>query len=252
MSPPTDRHDRPTLLIFTLGAAGDCARSRLLPVRLGRIETAFHHACLDTALAAGRAAGCRIAVASDACLDLPPEVLRIRQRGRSFGERFRHAVAIAERLADGPLLIVGTDVPDLEAAHLTTALERLRGGSTRVVVGPSIDGGFYLLATAAPVADLLASVSWCSHDTLRSLVAAVERAGREAEHLEPLADLDHRRDLERWIAAAHGRRGPLGALVAHLRRVLAALCQPLVPRIDRLPTLLLAAPLGGRAPPDAG
>ena len=252
-----DNRGRPTLLVFTRGAAGDREQRRLLPQKFGGIETAFHRACLDAALAAGRAAGCRLAVATGADLDLAPDVLSIPQRGTSFGERFRHAVAQAERVADGPLVIVGTDVPDLQAGHLRDAVARLRGATAPVVVGPATDGGFYLLASTTPIANLLGSVRWCRRDTLRSLLATLESAGRAIERLEPLADLDHRRALERWMAhrrrhLANGLDGPLRALVIRLRRVLATLSLPSVRRDAHRPSLLLAAPLGGRAPPRHG
>lgn len=248
MAEPTNSGSRPTLLVFTLGAEGDRARSRLLPERLGTVETAFHRACLESALAAGRAADCRIAVASELDLPMPQGVERIAQRGKSFGERLRNAVADAERRADGPLLVVGTDVPDLRACHLKAALGRLDACPEQVVIGPSTDGGFYLLAARAPVAELLADVRWCRHDTLRTLVSALDQVGRSAAYLDPLSDLDHRRDLERWIAQTRGR-GPLGPIVAELRRVLAALRRPLLPRRLAIPQTLLAAPCGGRAPP---
>lgn len=247
MAEPTEPRDRPTLLVFTRGAAGDREQRRLLPSRFGGIETALHRACLDATLAAGRRAGCRLTVASSARLELPSDVLRIPQRGASFGARIRHAVAAAEALADGPLLVVGTDVPDLDAGHITDALERLRDDTAPVVVGPSTDGGFYLLASDGPVSELLDGVRWCRPDTLKSLLGALARAGRHTERLEPLADLDHRVALERWVARHHA--GPLRRLIARLRRALGQLNQISAPPATRAPSLLLAAPLGGRAPP---
>jgi len=249
MRSANEHRPRPTLLVFTLGAEAECRRRRLLPVRHTRVEAAFHRACLESALAAGRAAGCRLAVATNAGQELPADAIAITQHGSSFGERFKHAVADAETLADGPLLIVGTDVPDLRTRHLRLAIARLETTPERVVVGPSPDGGFYLLAATASLAGLLDGVHWCRRDTSRTLASTLEAAGRPIERLEPLHDLDHTADLEQWLA-----RGPrplellLPALTA-LRRLLAACKRPLVPRHIGRARLVGAGDLGGRAPP---
>jgi 2-phospho-L-lactate guanylyltransferase (CobY/MobA/RfbA family) len=263
MSRPTHAL-RPTLLVFTLGASSERLYRRLLPGRLGDVETAFHGACLDAALDAGRAAGCRLVVATGAAVDLPVDVTRVVQRGQSFGVRFRHAVAEAEAAADGPLLVVGTDIPDLSAAHLRDALGRLAAAPSQVVVGPSPDGGFYLLGAATPLAGLLDGVHWRWHDTLHSLRTNLARHGMGASLLEPLDDLDHPRDLARWLSGQQAeRRHPrfdhpsaflswpprLIAWAVTLRRALASLAKPPTPLVLGHACASMPKVLGGRAPP---
>ncbi len=251
---------QPTLLVFTLGASSERLSRRLLPGRLGDIETAFHRSCLDAALAAGRAAGCRLVVATPADVELPADVEHLAQRGRCFGSRFRHAVAEAEATSDGPLLVVGTDTPDLSAAHLREALDRLRAAPSRVVVGPSPDGGFYLLGAAAPLTGRLDGVRWRWRGTLRSLQGALAHHGLATSELEPLRDLDRPRDLAQWLARRsdqprfqHSRFGTESprpaAWIAALRRALAALTRPPAPLVLGRARASVPTVRRGRAPP---
>lgn len=191
---------QPTLLIFTLGASCEARRRRLLPASHERLERRLHQACLDTALAAGRNAGCILEVAAPLDLDLPIDAHQSPQHGSGFGDRLARAWQDAFDAHGGPLLLVGSDVPGLTARPLRRAQTLLAEDPTRVVLGPSPDGGFYLLAAARPLGDALDSVCWCNRNTLRTLRRALERAGRPVVLLAPLADLDQRRDLERWLA----------------------------------------------------
>lgn len=233
---------RPTLLVFTLGARGDRRRHPLLPARHGAEEVELRRACLRAALDAGRWAGCRVVVSSPAPLDLPAGVERIAQHGRGFGRRLEHACREAAT-PGAPLLVVGADVPGLTAATLRRALAALEREPAAVVLGPSPDGGFHLLASRGPLDGLAERTRWCRRDTLRRLRRSLRAAGRPVILTESLADLDHRADLEGWLSAA--RRGARG-LGATWRRLLRRLAH-LLATLRRAP----AAPTPVRRPPPA-
>ncbi len=210
---------RPTLLVFTLGAAGERARRPLLPGAHGRAELELRHGLLECALEAGREAGCRLRVSMpDAARrsgDLAADVGHVPQDGEGFGQRLELACRAArvDAATSGdsgalvPLLVVGADVPGLSARHLRAALDALAADPEAVVLGPSPDGGFYLLGTARPLPGLAGLTRWCRPDTLARLRRSLHRSGRRVVLLEPLADLDRRHDLERWVATS-ARRTP--------------------------------------------
>jgi len=273
-----------TLLIFTLGARGEGRRKRLLPAALRDRETALYRACLDEALAAGRGAGCRLEVCSPSGVELPADALAVSQAGRGFGDRFAQAFDAALRRSAGPVVAVGTDTPGLTREHLDRALTLLdrtpaAGAATRngrrdtVVVGPSPDGGLYLLASNRPLGDVFRRVRWCRHTTLAHLRRQLLREGFTVVLLEPLADLDRRQDLERWLARSgrslrsgrpdrSGRFGlggvprpagdgelPTALEALAIARVLAALRRPLRPAVLGRPARAAAPIQRGRAPP---
>lgn len=147
-------------------------------------------------------------------------------------------------------MVVGTDVPDLSARHLERTLEALGDDPDRVVVGPSPDGGFYLLATRRPIEGLASAVSWCCAATLRTLLETLAAAGRPVVLLEALTDLDRPADLERWLASHRGTPDrSWHAVLAPIRRHLANRRRPRIHRGARRlrPGLLLSTP--ARGPP---
>lgn len=239
----------PSLLVFTLSPAGECARRRLLPARLTHLERALHRRNLEAALSAGRANGCRLEVSSPQPLDLFPDVRSVGQRDGSFGERFRAAVESAFARADGPLLVVGSDVPGLSRDHVAQALARLGDDRDRVVLGPSPDGGFYLLATNRPLDAELALVRWCAGDTLSTLVAALRAHGLEVSLLEPLLDLDRTRDLRAWLAGDAAASPRWRSYASLLRRLLAQLRRPPAPASVGRVAAGRDLAFAGRAPP---
>ncbi len=250
----------PTLLVFTLGAARESERRALVPAPLRELEVGVRSACLDSVLAAGRACGCRLEVSSPGAIPrLPADARRVPQEGTGFGVRLEAAMGAAFAGfpgGAGPLLVVGTDVPGLAAEHLARALSLLGEDADRVVLGPSPDGGFYLLAARRPIAHLATATRWCRRDTLRALLRTLAAAGRPVTLLAPLADLDRPADLERWLSRARPRTQPprtpavrWQALTSLLRRALAALRLPLAAPPRLAPRLAFASPLAGRAPP---
>lgn len=229
----------------------------MLPEPCRPTEVELRRQCLDRVLTAGRRAGFGLEVSCPRPLETlgvgvepDPDVRHRPQTGGSFGTRLDHALRSCLERCGGPVVVVGTDVPDLATRHLEEAIARLGNDRDRVVVGPSPDGGFYLLAAHSPIDGLGSAVHWCSGATLETLLEALSRAGRPVVLLESLTDLDRPADLERWLA---GRVGTLDAgwraAVELLRRLLASLRRPLVHRIARSPRPGLALASPGRSPP---
>lgn len=240
---------KPSLLIFTHDPARDSVRRRLLPARFEGLERTLRRRSLEIALEAGRASGCRLEVSSPARLELDSRARWAEQVGASFGDRFRHALREAHRRSEGPLLVVGSDTPGLTHEHIEDALERLGTAQDRVVLGPSPDGGFYLLASNRPLDAELADVRWCRRDTMRSLTKTLRRQGIEVCLIAPLEDLDRPQDLSGWLARAGALQPAWLELRVALLSLLAALCRPLAAASLGAPSAALGLSAPGRAPP---
>lgn len=94
------------------------------------------------------------------------------QEGDSFGERLAHAHRTVADATGAPVVQVGMDTPHLRPSALTAAAERLHPGAG--VIGPALDGGWWLLALACPgAAEVLAGVPMSTQrtgfDTRRAL-----------------------------------------------------------------------------------
>ncbi len=211
------RHARvPRLLVFSLGPREERARRPLLPNAIARHELALRRGCLERTLAAGRHAGCELVISSPRRLTRAPDVTHCAQRGRDFGSRLTHALAETTREAPGVWLLAGSDTPDFDKRHVDAALASLAIDPEAVVLGPSKDGGVYLIAAQRELGALLDGVRWCTRHVITDLAGALASAGIPVVWLETLGDLDSPRDLARWLASPRARTLAWTALVTAL------------------------------------
>lgn len=126
------------------------------------------------------------------------------QRGADLGERLSHAFAELLRAPDDRAVILGADCPALDAPTIDSAFTALE--SADLVLGPTRDGGYYLIGLRKLVPDLFSGIAW---STDRVAIQTLERA-RDAKlttvTLGQLEDLDTPEDLVRMLEpAARGR-----------------------------------------------
>jgi uncharacterized protein len=109
-----------------------------------------------------------------------PDAALFPQNGEGIAGRLADAVARVFARHDGPLLIVWPDIPRLRREHARSALEDLAAGAD-VVLGPAIDGGFYLIGIDRPLPRLFAlpENAWRSPDVMTIGLAAAREAGLE-------------------------------------------------------------------------
>ena len=108
-------------------------------------------------------------------------------------------------LPPGPVVIVGSDIPDLRAVHVARAFRML--GRHDWVFGPAGDGGYWLIGARrrrAPPRATFANVRWSSAHALADTLANLN--GARIGFLEELADVDTGEDLARLRTA--DRRQP--------------------------------------------
>lgn len=113
----------------------------------------------------------------------------------NLGARMARAFAA---MPPGPVLIVGADIPALEAAHVAEGFRLL--GRHEAVLGPSEDGGYWMVglrrgARATP-AGLFRGVRWSSPHALEDTVQSL--APLDVAFAPTLADVDEAADLEAY------------------------------------------------------
>lgn len=125
-----------------------------------------------------------------------PEGGVLAQRGATFGERLLNALSDTEARGYTEILVVAGDVPGLSARTLSEAFEALALG--RVVLGPSPDGGAYLLGLSAgdvAARAVLGLVRWQTAHVALDLVRLLHAERRAVALLGALTDIDRRADL---------------------------------------------------------
>ena len=99
------------------------------------------------------------------------------QRGGGLDERLAAAFADAYAVAPLPMVLIGTDTPQVTVDMLADAVASLESGEADAVFGPSSDGGFWLLGLRRPDRSLLAGVPMSDQDPGRVLLERLAGAG---------------------------------------------------------------------------
>lgn len=138
---------------------------------------------------------------------LPEEFELVPQRGDTFGERLVFAAEDLLRLGFASVCLIDSDSPTVPPQAFAQAVTLLSQPKEAVVLGPSDDGGYYLIGLKKLQRELFEGIDW---STERVLEQTIQRA-REMEvpvHLLPTwYDVDDRRTLNRLCQEFFGANG---------------------------------------------
>jgi len=116
----------------------------------------------------------------------------------SLGRRMARAL---ELYSSSGALLIGTDTPSLPAALLDASLAALR--CTRVVIAPSLDGGYYAVGVRGAMPPIFTAIRWGTGGVFDSTVKRLKRAGIRYALGPAWYDVDRWADV--MLLAAHMR-----------------------------------------------
>ena len=220
---------RPVCIVMVKRPRAGAVKTRLVPPLTGE-QAASLAACFarDTvsglrrvvpeivvayAPADGRAALETLFASDDEPPSAPGELLWLEQRGADLGARLDAAAAHAFDAGGGPVVIVGADSPTLPPSYVERAVGSLAAGEADIALGPTEDGGYYLVGLRAPRRGLFQNVAWSTPAAYRQTADNAARLGLRALELPRWYDVDTRADLLRlreeiFRDAAARRRAP--------------------------------------------
>lgn len=118
-------------------------------------------------------------------------------------------------------LAFNADGPSVPQEYIQTAVNKL--DACDVVLGPSEDGGYYLVGLKQLHAEIFVGVSWSTPKVLSQTLTKIKVLGLEAELLPPWFDVDNAADIER-IRSELAKLPP--DLLVHTRRFLTDFAAP--------------------------
>jgi rSAM/selenodomain-associated transferase 1 len=135
---------------------------------------------------------------------LPREASCFCQQGDSLGDRMRHAFAVLFSKGFSRVVLIGGDLPAVPLEALADAVAALEKDS-EIVLGPSLDGGYYLVGMSRLISEIFEGIRWSQPDVLTLTTAKLVSLKKKYKLISPWYDIDtidDLRHLESDFAAA--------------------------------------------------
>lgn len=117
------------------------------------------------------------------------------QRGNNLGERMENAFEYAFAQGNDQVAIIGSDCFEISSEIIENAFAQLE--HCEVVLGPALDGGYYLLGTKSLYRELFCDISWSTDQVLKQTIKCCTKLGLKITTLKELSDIDNEADLKR-------------------------------------------------------
>lgn len=119
------------------------------------------------------------------------------QSGDDLGERMSYAFQSVFKLGYQNICIIGSDCYELNTAIIDTAFEHLNKND--VVIGPTFDGGYYLLGMKTFYADFFENKVWSTETVYEDTISNFKSLNLSNAILTKLTDIDEEKDLpQHW------------------------------------------------------
>ena len=195
------------LAVMTKAPLAGQVKTRLVPP-LSPEEAAHLNICFlrDTAAAIAKACGTTargVGVytpigAEGAYIDiLPSDFELLPQRGDGFGERLAFATADLFQCGFGSVCLIDSDSPTVSADVYAGAVEMLSKAGDRVVLGPSDDGGYYLIGLKQTRRELFERIDWSTERVLDQTKTRARELNLDVSLLRTGYDVDDAATLRR-------------------------------------------------------
>ena len=125
------------------------------------------------------------------------------QSGNTFGERFVQAIQAVFDKGYDHIITIGNDTPQLMRSHILEAHEKLQ--AKKFVLGPSRDGGFYLMGLHKSQFDAsqFQQFAWQTAHLIKEVSSFAQKQGADVIRLHVFYDLDSLMDIKKLL---HYRR----------------------------------------------
>ena len=125
------------------------------------------------------------------------------QRGNDLGERLNSAFERLFSLGHERVVTIGADSPTLPLDYGVRAFELLAKEENDLVLGPSADGGYYLIGMKAFHSELFQGVAMGTERVFSQTLERARQANLRVSLLPPWYDVDTQDDMERLRAELH-------------------------------------------------
>ena len=143
------------------------------------------------------------------------------QIGPSLGERLKNATESTFNAEAKKVVVIGTDCPSLTSNDLKAAFEALDNHD--LVLGPAVDGGYYLIGLNSEQPDLFDGVDWSTSLVFEQTVQNAQALNLSVQVLRKLSDVDYPEDLLPLRQSAEGEQFPIKSKAGRLSVIIPTL-----------------------------
>lgn len=122
-----------------------------------------------------------------------PGYFRCKQKGADLGDRMKNAFSFIFQQRFRKVIVIGSDCYLLRSDIIETAINSL--GNSDMVIGPAVDGGYYLLGMNKLYPEVFENKSWSSDLVAAQTIEDTKRLGLKLRMLDTLSDIDEFEDL---------------------------------------------------------
>lgn len=200
------------VIVMAKRPAAGVTKTRLSPALSPRqAADLYERFLLDTMAALGERNDCTPVIAIDSPASAPyfssiaPGVLQVEQVGATLGDRLDEVMSAVLDQGFDHVLALGSDSPDLPPAHLDAAFAALDRTETDLVLGPSDDGGYYLIGWKHRWAKVVTEVTMSTPQVFADTLEIAAGLGLTVAVAPPWYDVDTPDDLDRLRASIGDR-----------------------------------------------
>ena len=122
------------------------------------------------------------------------DFILFKQEGKDLGERMYHTFQYAKALKATHMVMIGSDLPNLPHYYIQNAFESLK--QYDVVLGPSLDGGYYLIGLNDPCITLFQGIQWGSNQVFSQTRKKINFLSKKLAVIKPWYDIDNTEQLQ--------------------------------------------------------
>lgn len=116
------------------------------------------------------------------------------QEGKDLGEKMHHAFQYVFNRGYGKVVLIGADIPDIQPYEIGDAFDRLAAGD--VVLGPTFDGGYYLIGMKNSIKELFHNkLKWGNKSVLEGTMDIANSLGLKLQLTCKHRDIDTKEDF---------------------------------------------------------
>ena len=126
---------------------------------------------------------------------VPANTMLIPQKGNDLGERLQNIFSQLFSIGYKKVAIIGTDSPDLPVEYVKKSFSSLNK-NTSIAIGPSRDGGYYLIAMSRYSEEVFKDIPWSTNTVFKKTLEKAKKAGLLPAFLPEWYDVDETDDLK--------------------------------------------------------